>query len=234
MDQTKSPLILLHGALGSGAQLAPLAAKLSAHWQVQIFTFSGHGGIPAGNEFSISHFADELEEWIERNQLQGAPVFGFSMGGYIALYLASKKRSYIFSRICTLGTKFAWSPEAAEEEKKRLQPDKIEAKVPEFAEMLAHRHRPLNWKEVVNDTAAMMSDLGDNPLLDDYRLQQVKVPVVILRGSKDTMVTAEESRQVANTLPEGRYEELPDQPHPFEQLDVDIMVQAVRKAISEE
>lgn len=231
MDQKKSPLILLHGALGSGAQLAPLAAKLSAHWQVQIFTFSGHGGIPAGNAFSISHFADELDEWVERNQLQGAPVFGFSMGGYVALYLASIKRSYIFSRICTLGTKFAWSPAAAEEEKKRLQPDTIEAKVPDFAEMLAHRHRPLDWKEVVSNTANMMGELGENPLLDDNRLQQIKVPVVILRGSKDTMVTAEESKEVAEALPEGTYEEVPDQPHPFEQLDIDRVVKAVRKAV---
>ena len=37
------PLILLHGALGSSAQLTPLTSQLSNHYDLHVLDLPGHG-----------------------------------------------------------------------------------------------------------------------------------------------------------------------------------------------
>ena len=65
----KPTLLLLHGAVGASAQLKPLAEKLSADFDVQLFDFPGHGGKQMPQEdFSIPFFADELSAFINRNE----------------------------------------------------------------------------------------------------------------------------------------------------------------------
>lgn len=44
----KRKLILLHGALGTDAQMFPLAKRLSAHFEIQNVLFHGHGSLDAG------------------------------------------------------------------------------------------------------------------------------------------------------------------------------------------
>jgi len=87
------PIILLHGALGSANQLQPLAEALESNFEVHTFNFSGHGGRPFGNkQFSISLFSEQINEYMQVSGISRAPVFGYSMGGYAAMYLASPPR----------------------------------------------------------------------------------------------------------------------------------------------
>lgn len=226
----KSSLLLLHGALGSAAQLEPIAKRLEEHYTVFNYTFSGHGGKGSLDKpFAIEAFADELAAWLKEQKLGPMPVFGYSMGGYLALWLARQER--YFTHILTLGTKFHWSPDSAAREVKQLQPDVIEAKVPRFAQVLSERHHPHNWKAVVDNTAQMMLDLGASPLLTEDALAQIEVPVTILLGTEDRMVSQEESRQAAASLPNASFRLLQAQPHPIEQLEPEVLIQEILNAL---
>ncbi len=225
--QNKKPLLLLHGALGSADQLAPLANALEDHFMVYSFTFAGHGGKENTAEpFMIEGFARELETWLQTSQLQGLPVFGYSMGGYVALFLASRQPAY-FTQILTLGTKFHWTPEGAAREAKKLVPAVVEEKVPKFAQLLAKRHQPLDWRRVMEQTAAMMVALGHKPLLTREVLETIALPVTIMRGSEDQMVNEEESLQAATWLPQAKLKTLAGQPHPLEQLDIRLLTSEI-------
>jgi pimeloyl-ACP methyl ester carboxylesterase len=80
-------LILLHGALGHANQLHPLADLLKTY-HVHTLNFSGHGGTPMSNaSFSIPLFAEEVRQYIRQNNLGNVAIFGYSMGGYVAMYL---------------------------------------------------------------------------------------------------------------------------------------------------
>lgn len=220
----KKPLLLLHGALGSADQLLPLAKSLGGSFDLHCFTFYGHGG--KGNPerpFRIEHFAEELANYLTEKGLQQVPVFGYSMGGYVALYLA-QLAPYSFSHILTLGTKFDWSAESAAREAKHLQPAVIAEKVPRFAQALAARHQPFDWQRVVEHTADMMKALGENPLLSDKALGTIQPPVTIMRGSEDRMVSAAESLRAVSSLEKAQYIELQGQGHPLEQLDLDLLL----------
>jgi pimeloyl-ACP methyl ester carboxylesterase len=135
-------ILLLHGALGSKSQLDPLKATLEAQGlPVYSTNFSGHSGEPFRNDFDIETFSGDMLRFLQENQLQRVHVFGYSMGGYVALWFARNHPEYV-GKIVTLGTKFDWSPESAEKEVKKLNPEKIQEKVPAFARILEHRHAP--------------------------------------------------------------------------------------------
>lgn len=217
------PLLLLHGAIGAADQLQPLAEVLSNHYEVHRFSFSGHGGKePPEGGLSIALFADELRDYIETHQLQGAPVFGYSMGGYVALYLA-KTQSGLVSKIITLATKFEWNREIAERECAMLNPEKIEAKLPAFAQALAARHAPFDWREVLRATAEMLRTMGAENPLEETDYPALDLPVLLLLGDRDKMVGLEETRRTFNALPKGALGILPATSHPIEQVDISLL-----------
>ncbi|TNE53093.1 MAG: alpha/beta fold hydrolase [Bacteroidetes bacterium] len=218
----KTPLLLLHGALGCAAQFDPLRPLLLTEDKTYAPDFPGHGGTPFDQPFSIAYFSDFVLHFLDRLQLDRVRIFGYSMGGYVGLQLACAHPDRVDS-ISTLGTKFNWTPESAERETALLQPDKIEQKVPAFAQLLADRHAPADWKEVVRQTAGLMRLLGQGAALQEPDFRSLQCAVRIGLGELDNMVTPEESRTVAAQIPSARFEVLPQAKHPIEQVDLQLL-----------
>lgn len=214
----KPSLLILHGAIGSSRQLKAIANSLSEKYDVHLFDFPGHGGkqLPEG-PFSIKLFAAATLEYIRANGLRELTVFGYSMGGYVAMYL-TKHHPGLIDRIITLGTKFHWDEATAAREIKMLDTNVIAEKVPDFAAVLADLHAPNDWKEVVQRTADMLTGMGkDNPLKpDDYR--DIKTASLIMLGDRDKMVTFEETIATYKALPDAKMAVLPGTPHPVEKV----------------
>lgn len=212
-------IILLHGAIGAGDQLQPLANELNAMgFTSHIFNFSGHGPVPFGNQFGIETFAAELEEFILKNEFKNIPVFGYSMGGYVALCLAAM-RPDLLGNIITLGTKFAWSPDIAAKEIKMLDPKTIIGKVPKFAEALEKRHGN-KWQQLLSKTANLMIELGNANLLADSLFYNIPNKVAIGLAGNDNMVSIEETDRAANAIPNAIRFTLQNTKHPIETVDV--------------
>ena len=180
--------------------------------------FSGHGQTPFQNKFSISQFAEELLEFIVKTHLIRPTVFGYSMGGYVALYLASQKPG-ILGDIITLGTKFEWSPEIAAKETKMLDAKTILEKVPKFAAALESRHGN-DWQLLLQKTADMMMDLGNKNLLDPCTFSNVKNKVLIGLADNDTMVSVAETDNAASKIVGAKRYTLENTKHPIETVDV--------------
>lgn len=223
-------LILLHGALGGKQQLERTAALLSTAYNVHTLNFEGHGGRPSDNAFSIGLFAENLLKYLDEHGIDHCFVFGYSMGGYVALKLAELHPGRI-EAIVTLGTKFAWSPEIAAKETAMLNPEKIEEKVPKFAAALEQLHAPLDWKEVMHKTADMMRRLGDSPALSDEGLSQIAIPVRLLMGSEDVMVTHDETEKVQALLPNATFEVIDGWQHPIERIEAEALADKIKKEL---
>ncbi|MDX1627736.1 MAG: alpha/beta fold hydrolase [Fulvivirga sp.] len=228
MQMDKQQLIILHGALGASHQFKRLKFLLQDSFEVHLMNFSGHGGKPFESDFSIQQFAHELDVFINENGLNEAKIFGYSMGGYVALHLARKKPGKI-SKIFTLGTKFDWTPESAEKEVKMLNPDKIEEKIPAFAQVLAKRHAPNNWREVLDKTKQLMIALGEGAALSTADFQQTATQAMIGIGTEDEMVSMEESQYVANALPHGLIKVFEGVKHPIEKMNEELLVKEIKK-----
>ncbi len=214
--------LLLHGALGSKSQLDPIkkALKDQGH-TVESINFSGHSSEPFSDMgFGIEVFANDVNRFLADLKIhEPVNIFGYSMGGYVALWFAHQHPEKAGS-IITLGTKFDWDPASAKGEVAKLDPDKIVEKVPAFARILEHRHAPNDWREVMAQTAEMMLQLGDQPLLTEDILGSINHDVEIWLGDRDDMANRAYSQRVATILPRGRFRLLPDTPHPVEKLGV--------------
>jgi pimeloyl-ACP methyl ester carboxylesterase len=216
-------LIVIHGALGSARQLDELCQAYEEYYDVFSFDLSGHGGLPINERFSIDLFTKDLQHFIVVNELEGADVFGYSMGGYVALNHARLHPGKL-GRIITLGTKFHWNPAEAEKEIRRLNADLIEQKLPKFANALEERHAPEDWKKHLEFTAQLMHDMGNGSALDINEFSSIKNPVLVTIGGKDKMVTIEESKAVADILPNGDFLIFEDFEHPIEQINLDKLI----------
>ncbi len=222
MSQQKN-IILLHGALGAADQLEPLKQRLNdLGFKAHPFIFSGHGQTPFQSGFGIEQFAAELQGYISDNQLNKPHVVGYSMGGYVALYLASQQTDLI-GKIVTLGTKFNWTKEIAEKESKQLDPELLIQKVPKFAESLQVRHGS-EWRQLLQKTSAMMHAMGNaNPLHNDL-LEAIDNEVLIGIADRDAMVSLDETTQVYKQLRNSQMYMLPNTEHPIETVNLNVWV----------
>lgn len=211
-------IILLHGAIGATDQLEPLAAELEKNFRVFMLGFSGHGRHAFSSKgFGIEIFAEELKSFITENKLAQPCIFGYSMGGYVALHLASIEPQLV-GTIITLGTKFSWSPEIAEKEARMLDAETILQKVPKFAAALEQRHGS-EWKELLQKTAQMMKGLGDKNILTQEILSKINSRVIIGLADSDNMVSLDETTAAYKNLPNAGMYMLPFTKHPIETVN---------------
>ncbi len=101
-----SPIVLVHGAGGTWRQWRPVIPLLEPCHEVLAVNLIGHWGgarQPLGVDASIDSFADGVERDMDRLGWQTAHVAGISLGGLVALELASRGRAHTCTAIATLG-----------------------------------------------------------------------------------------------------------------------------------
>jgi pimeloyl-ACP methyl ester carboxylesterase len=224
---TLPKLLLLHGALGSATLFDELKQILEVDFDILTFNFPGHGGkqIPV-EPFSFSLFASAILDFLDDKKIENIDIFGYSMGGYAALWLAKENPSRV-KKIFTLATKMDWNEVSSEREASMLNPLKIEEKIPAFAKVLEERHSPSDWKEVVSKTREMILNLGRHHL-EEKDFRAIKQSVVIGVGEKDNMVSMDESRKIATLLSRGKFLGFPGMQHPFEKADLNQLAPAIK------
>lgn len=223
------PLILLHGAIGAADQLEPISSALNDQYNVHTIDFSGHGKMPDNeDDFSIALFARDVIAYMETKGMERASFFGYSMGGYVALYLAKHRPEKVDSLV-TLATKLHWDESTAASEAKMLDADKLEAKVPAFAQALQQRHEGKDWKRLLRKTVDMLHSLGRDNTLTPEDYSSIQARCLLLLGDRDKMVTLEETVAVYRSLPGAAMGMLPNTPHPIEQINLPALAFMIRQ-----
>ena len=203
-------------------QFNELENLLSPLFKTHSLNFSGHGRRPSHHHaFTIQNFAHEVLDWMNENYIQSVDIFGYSMGGYVALWLARFYPERV-SKIFTLGTKLNWNEEEAQREIKMLNAEKIAEKIPAFAQTLSERHGEHEWKSVLSKTALMMHDLAHTHLKEQDFIK-IENKILLARGGKDAMVSFEETDYVHHLLKNSEFKILNDVPHPIEQVPLEIL-----------
>ncbi|HEX2422681.1 MAG TPA: alpha/beta hydrolase [Actinomycetota bacterium] len=88
---TGRPLILLHGGLGSGEMFGPTLPALAEHHQVIVVDLQGHGRTAdIDRPIDVRLMADDIAALIDHLGLEKPDVVGYSLGGGVAFFTASK------------------------------------------------------------------------------------------------------------------------------------------------
>jgi len=216
-------LLLLHGALGTRKQLGMLREALPGI-RTRMLEFRGHGERTIPDEgLSIEVFLRDILDAMQEAGWSEAHLFGYSMGGYAALLFASRFPEKVLS-VATLGTKLKWDREGLDRELRMLDPQKMKEKVPQFAMDLLTQHGPERWEELVRATAKLITGLHEQPPLTKDTVEKITCPVMLCVGDRDRTAVPEHTLEAARWMPHGSTLVLPNTQHPFDHLDLNVLL----------
>lgn len=205
-------VILIHGALGNAKEFESIAPLLKERFDVLSYEIPGHGKrIDEINKFNLEEIINDFKTFLDK--VGPSFIFGFSLGGYLAISTALEDSKNI-KGIITLGTKLNWSPEIAKKEVATLSVEFLQEKAPPFYDYLVNIHDK-SLPTLLDATKSFMTELGNRPILSEESVKDLDLPIHLIRGGKDRMVTKEETEIIVSSLKNGRYFEIPSFPHPL-------------------
>jgi pimeloyl-ACP methyl ester carboxylesterase len=224
MEKTNHiPLLLLHGALGTKQQFELLISEFSDTTDIHRIDFEGHGTkAPPKRPFKMEYFVENVVSYLQQHGITQVNIFGYSMGGYVALLLAKKHPDYV-NKLATLGTILQWNEQLAERECRYLNPEKIEEKVPHFADKLEHRHGS-EWHKVVDYTREMLLQLGKNPNIKEGEWKDFEHPIRFHVGDGDTTAGLENTMKIYKKIDHAELCVLPSTAHPIEEAKEELLM----------
>lgn len=215
-------LILLHGALETSQVLKPLGDLLAPHFKCHYLAFSGHDAKSAmPQDFRIETFLQDFDQFLKKQKLQQVTVFGHSMGGYVALAHKSQMEFSPLSRIVTYGTKFDWSEASVAKMLVQLHPDN-EALMEHLKKVFGD-----NAHRLLASTTHMMSHLERLDGLTRFDLSDIDIPVELVWGEKEKVVTLEETNQAASFMSHAQVHILKDSRHEMERCQLKDLVNII-------
>lgn len=155
--------------------------------------------MPAADEFRVEQFARELDEYIKKNELSSTYVFGHGLGGYVALFHKANFDDSVVKKIYTYGTKFNWSESTVSKELQMLNPDLVLEKFPQLVTLLKKKHGD-KWRWVLQSMAHLIQNLEKLDELTQEDLTEINVPVTLMLGDQDRVVSTEETQTAKNHL----------------------------------
>lgn len=223
-------VVLLH-ALGVDSRMwaAQCAALRAAGHDVWAPDQRGHGGTPLGaDEPSLAAVADDVARGLDARGVERAVLVGASMGGYVAMAFLRRHPGRA-AALALLGTRAGPDDAVTAANRKAFAEAVLDpatrrtvlaASVPVLVGDTTRRQRP----DVVAHVTALVE--ATDPVavawcqraIADRRdsfdvLRAADVPAVVVAGAEDALVPEEETRRMAEALPQGELVVVPGAGH---------------------
>lgn len=218
-------LVMLHGANGTGALMAPLAERLRPWANVKTPDLLGHGGRPVPAHFSVPAFAEDLLAWLDERGIERAVLFGYSFGGYLALYLARRHARRV-QALCTLAAKYVFDEATVQHFSYLADPDRLRRPGNPRAKQLEQAHAPQDWVSITNNNRRLFAELGKAPALTEADLQAIRMPALVISADQDQLVPQAETQALAKLL-RARLGVFQGRAHPLAAVPVELVVPAI-------
>ena len=211
-DRGSGPAVLvLHGG-GGPLTVAGFVEAMSAHSRVIAPVHPGFGGTPRPDDFdSVEKLADAYAALLERLALTDVLVVGFSIGGWIANALALRAGARLRGVVLVNGAGIVVAGEPCADVFS-LTPPQLSALSFHDPARFGIDPSKLTDMQKAGMAANMKTlavygrarDMGDPQLR--ARLAHVRVPVLVVWGESDRVVTPAYGRAVAESFPDARLE----------------------------
>ena len=211
------PLLALHGAMGTGAQMDRFTPVWARRFRVIALDLPGHGASPDEAEMSWGRFAEGVAAALDHLALDRPAVFGYSLGAAVALALARQRP---LGRLALHATHVQWTAREVERMTAGLGTDAPEAE----ARMEAlHGGR---WREAVGRMERFCRGLPDAWISDD-ELGRVTSPALVSVGDRDGLFTPESAVGLWRALPGADLWVIPGATHALGSLEMEAFARRV-------
>lgn len=228
----KPILVILHGVSGSAGEMAPLAKPLSAWFDVRVPNLLGHGGRPVPEGYALQDMADDLVSWLDSEGIGPAHFLGYSLGGYLAFYLARHQPQRVKS-VSGIVVKHVFDEAALSYIAYLADPDRLGRLGNPRKDELIAVHGEGNWINVTKNTAALFEGFGRGLPLDESDIRAISTPALVLSGDRDPLVSEAETRALAALLLNARLGLFPGPSHPLKVVPLLDAVRAVKTFVDE-
>jgi Predicted hydrolases or acyltransferases (alpha/beta hydrolase superfamily) len=182
---TGRPLILLHGGLGSGEMFGPILRALAEHHQVIAVDLQGHGRTAdIDRPIDVRLMADDIGALIDHLGLDKPDLVGYSLGGGVAFFTASKYPDQI-GRLAMVSTNIR--PDAIYPEM-RAQQGQVSAAAAEFMKDTPMYQLYQRVAPRPEDFGRLLDKIGES-MAEDFdfsdEVRALKVPTLIVAADAD-------------------------------------------------
>lgn len=213
------PLILLHGAAGSTlTETEPLFRRLEQHFHVMALDFAGHGtsSLFSSTSFTFDLFADNIRGVLDHFGHQDAHIFGFSMGGVVALKFAVQHPDRV-KRMVVHGANTDWTPDLVADMLKRIDISYLESESPKLVARLEEVH--MNWRELFSRMVDFVQALPSQSLVSF--VEHLHQPILVTSVDHDDLFPLSSPLDLHRILPNSSLALIPGNRHALSALDLD-------------
>lgn len=193
-------LVVLHGANGGAAEVERLSAALRPFGTVVAPNLPGHGGRPIPARLDMGDLAADVMEGIARQGIERPFVVGYSVGGYLALYLARHFPGQVRGA-CAIATKFVFDAPTVKHWSYLASPARLGRPGNPRAGQLAKLHAPQDWREVAMANIRFFEELGRAPPLAQADFASIELPVMLVNSNRDQLVPWAETLALRRLVP---------------------------------
>lgn len=219
--ESRPPLIILHGLLGSTRNWQTVGKLLSEHFEVHALDLRNHGESPWQATMSYTELATDITNWMDSQGIAKATLMGHSLGGKVAMKVAleapERLTQLIVVDIAPKTYPHAWLDEI--KALMELQPHELESRqaaeealtqtVPDWAlrkflltnlardEATGHLRWQSNLRVIYDNLPALFL----SPLSADAT---IATPSLFIHGEKSNYVTPEDERKIAGQFPHSK------------------------------
>lgn len=216
-----SPIVLVHGFVLASDYMMPMARALAPFCRVYAVDLPGYGRSDKPRDsMRLSHLADSLAEWMDALKLSTAHFVGNSFGCQIIAELAVRHAD-LTDRLVLQGPTV--DPQARTLSKQILRLVKnSRVESPGLGWVMVRDYWRAGLRRIIA-TARMA--LGDSL---EAKLPHITAPTLVVRGSRDVLVSQEWAERIVQLLPDGRLLVIPGLAHTINYTAPRTFVEAIR------
>ena len=225
----RPPVVILHGLLGSSRNWLTAGAALGGDRPVYAVDLPDHGESDWSDEPSFAEMADRLSAWAVEEGLAGADWIGHSLGGKVALRIASDRPGFVRRLVLVDIFPRVYSPHHAGdlEAMAALGPDDLAdrktadralaVEVPDWAlrqfiltNLVRDPGGGFRWQVNLEGLRRNLPDLAGLPYADR---PSVDTPTLLVYGGRSHFVRQEDLDRLDSWFADARAECVPESGH---------------------
>jgi 2-hydroxy-6-oxonona-2,4-dienedioate hydrolase len=216
-----APVVLVHGFVLAGDYMMPSAKELAGYARTYVPDLPGYGlsDRPARRP-ALWYLADRLAEWTERLNLGRAHFVGNSFGCQVLVDFAARHGRLVKRLVLQGPTVDPAARSLAAQVLRLIKNSRIES--PRLGRLMFRDY----WRAGLRGIAATARMALRDRL--EPKLRRIRVPTLVVRGSRDVLVPQGWAEQVVHLLPDGHLLVMPGLAHTITYTAPGMFVEAIR------